>query len=90
MAAQMRDIVDVSKMLGDETRASIVVALGKGKKSVGELCDELKLPQPTTSHHLALLRMSGLVTRERKGKQIFYSLDRSKLSPLREFLGKLK
>ena len=89
-AAQMRDIVDVSRMLGDETRASIVVALVKGKKSVGELCGDLKLPQPTTSHHLALLRMSGLVSRERKGKRIFYTLERAKLSPLRDFLAKLK
>ena len=82
MAVQMRDIVDVSKMLGDETRASIVVTLGKGKKSVGELCSELKLPQPTTSHHLALLRMGGFVKARRNGKQVIYESDKAALKLL--------
>jgi ArsR family transcriptional regulator len=64
--------------------------LSKGTRTVGSLCKELKLPQPTTSHHLALLRMSGMVRRERKGKEMFYSLNREKLTPVRQFLAGLK
>jgi ArsR family transcriptional regulator len=89
-AEQVRDVADVCRMLADQTRASIVAILAKGSKSVGMLCRELKLPQPTTSHHLALLRMSGLAERERKGKQIFYSLNRKMLAPVKQFLAMLK
>ncbi|KPJ52342.1 MAG: hypothetical protein AMS16_06480 [Planctomycetes bacterium DG_58] len=89
-AEQVREVADVCRMLADPTRASIVAILSKGPKSVGMLCGELKLPQPTTSHHLALLRMTGVVRRQRKGKQMFYSLSREKLTPVKKFLAKLK
>ena len=35
---------------------------------------KLKLPQNSASHHLGLLRESGLVVNRREGKQKFYSL----------------
>ena len=89
-AEQVREVADVCRMLADPTRASIVAILAKGSKSVGMLCRDLKLPQPTTSHHLALLRMTGVVRRQRKGKQMFYSLNREKLTPVKKFLAKLK
>lgn len=83
---ELRETVDVCRMLADQTRASIVAMLSKGSESVGTLCRELKLPQPTTSHHLALLRMSGLVQRMRKGRQMFYTLNRDMLTPVKQFL----
>jgi len=89
-AGQVQDVVEVCKMLGDPTRVSIVALLAKGAKSVGMLCDALDLPQPTSSHHLALLRMTGVVGRRRKGKQMFYSLNREKLTPVKKFLASLK
>ena len=87
---QVQEIADVCKMLGDPTRLSIVASLGKKSKSVGMLCTELALPQPTVSHHLGLMRMARLVSRQRKGKQMFYSLNRKQLGPLKAFLAKLK
>ena len=89
-AELLQDIVDACGMLADPTRVSIVAILGKASKSVGMLCSELKLAQPTTSHHLGLLRRTGLVSRQRKGKQMFYSLRREKLQPVKQFLAKLK
>ena len=89
-AGQLDDVVEVCKMLGDATRAGIVATLAKGPKSVGELCKELKVSQPMTSHHLALLRMSGLVIRERKGKERIYSLNTERLKPVEKFLAELK
>ena len=89
-AERVEDVVDVCKMLGDPTRLSIIEILAKGPKSVGALCDRLDLSQPTASHHLALLRMSGIARRQRKGKRQMYSLDRERLTPVRKFLAKLK
>ena len=89
-AGQLDDVVDVCNMLSDHTRAGIVASLAKGPRSVGELCKELKTSQPTASHHLALLRMSGLVRRQRKGKQMIYSLEKERLKPVAKFLAQLK
>ena len=88
--AEIRDSADVCRMLADSTRLSIVALLAQGQRSVGRLCRELDLTHPLVSYHLALLRMSGLVDRKRKGKQMFYSLNRSKLEPARVFLAKMK
>jgi ArsR family transcriptional regulator len=89
-AGQLDDVVDVCGMLADHTRAGIIASLAKGPRSVGELCRELKVPQPTASHHLALLRMSGLVIRERRGKERIYSLDRDRLKAVEKFLAGLE
>ena len=88
-AGQLDDVVDVCKMLGDPTRAGIVASVAKRPKSVGELCKELRVPQPTASHHLALLRHTGLVLRQRKGKQMIYSLDKQRLKPVAKFLAQV-
>ena len=89
-ADQLQDVVDVCRMLADTTRASMLAILAKGPRTVGELCRELKLPQPTVSHHLALLRITGLLERRRKGKQMIYNLNREKLAPVNQFMAMLK
>jgi DNA-binding transcriptional ArsR family regulator len=84
------EVVGVCNMLGDNTRASIIAALAKREKSVGDLCGELELPQPGISYHLGLLRATKVVTRKRTGKQMLYSLDRATLKPLEKFLAALR
>ena len=87
---QAREVADVCRMLADPTRVSMLASLCDGAKSVGVLCERLKLSQPTASHHLALLRMSGLVRRQRKGKQMFYSLNEKRLAVVVKFLASFK
>ena len=89
-AKEVPEIAEVCGMLGDATRLGIVALLAGGRKSVGALCEKMGLPQPTVSHHLALLRHTGVVDRQRKGKQMIYSLDRKRLAPLKKFLAKMK
>ncbi|CAN5538927.1 hypothetical protein BH10PLA1_BH10PLA1_11680 [soil metagenome] len=62
------------RLLSDRTRLNIVLLLAQGERNVTSLCEELRLPQPTVSHHLGLLRTSNLVTNRRMGKQVFYAL----------------
>ena len=88
--AELQAIADVCHMLADPTRASIVALLARGPKPVMSLVKELKLRQPTVSHHLGLLRNQHLLDGKRKGKQVFYSLSRGKLGVVREFLAKVK
>jgi DNA-binding transcriptional ArsR family regulator len=49
--------------------------LAAGERNVSSLCEDLKLPQPTVSHHLGLLRMNNVIGNRRSGKQVFYTLN---------------
>ena len=70
---KFEELARVFHSLGDKTRLSIMALLTKGEMNVTTLCNKLKLPQSSTSHHLSLLRLGGLVQARRDGKQIFYS-----------------
>jgi len=62
--------------LADEHRLAIVASLAQadGEICVCDFTDRLPLNQPTVSHHLRILRESGLVTSERRGTWVYYSL----------------
>lgn len=61
--------------LGDETRQQIIMQLIETHKlSVNEITLETSLSRPAISHHLKILRTSGLVSVERRGTQRFYYL----------------
>ena len=63
------------KLLSDETRIRILhYLLQQEEFNVRTLCDLLKQSQPAVSHHLALLRMAGLIECRRDGKQNFHHL----------------
>ena len=68
------------KGLADPKRLMIIEALRGGERSVGEICDELELPQANVSQHLAILRDRGLVTPRRDGQFVFYSLSSDKIT----------
>jgi DNA-binding transcriptional ArsR family regulator len=71
----LEQLASLFRLLSDRTRLSILMKLAEGERNVTTLCEDLKLPQPTVSHHLALLRMSSIVGNRRAGKQVFYSLN---------------
>ena len=70
---KFEELARVFHSLGDKTRLSIMMLLTEGEMNVTTLCNKLKLPQSSVSHHLSLLRIGGLVKTRRDGKQIFYS-----------------
>ena len=72
-----KDLVQVFKLLSDETRLRIIMHLVHEQElHVTGLCDRLSISQPAVSHHLALLRVSGLIDVRRDGKHNFYSVQR--------------
>ena len=70
---RFEELARVFHSLGDKTRLSIMMLLTEGEMNVTTLCNKLKLPQSSVSHHLSLLRIGGLVKTRRDGKQIFYA-----------------
>jgi ArsR family transcriptional regulator len=70
-----KDLVQVFKLLSDETRLRVLMYLAReGELHVTALCDKLNQSQPAVSHHLALLRVAGLIEARRDGKHNFYSV----------------
>jgi len=70
-----KDLVQVFKLLSDETRLRILMYLAREHElHVSALCDRLGQSQPAVSHHLALLRVAGLIEARRDGKHNFYSV----------------
>src|SRR5215470_667829 len=71
----IRELAQVFKLLSDETRLRILFYLAQHTElHVTDLCQRLGQSQPAVSHHLALLRVSGLIESRREGKHNFYSV----------------
>ena len=71
----VRDLAQVFKLMSDETRLRILLYLAQNSElHVTDLCNRLGQSQPAVSHHLALLRVSGLIEARREGKHNFYSV----------------
>lgn len=65
--------------LADANRIMILYELSAGPKNVTELCTSLKMPQPLVSRHLKILRERGMVTTERRGTVMIYTLSDARL-----------
>jgi len=72
--------VHFAKALADETRQKIMNLVCCQWLSVNEIVEQLNVTQPTVSHHLAILRESGLVDVREEGKQTFYSLNQERVA----------
>lgn len=64
----------ICQALADPKRILILYELKEGPKTVTELTEALKVPQPTVSRHLKMLRDQRLVNNERDGVSVRYSL----------------
>jgi ArsR family transcriptional regulator, arsenate/arsenite/antimonite-responsive transcriptional repressor len=62
---------------------SMLAAAPEGEVCVCEFVAPLGKSQPTVSHHLKILGEASLVHGDRRGKWVWYSLDRERLAALR-------
>jgi ArsR family transcriptional regulator len=71
------------RALGDETRLRILEALASGERSVSDLTAHVDIGQSLMSHHLRILRESGLVIDHRRGRWIYYAIVESALAAVK-------
>ena len=69
------------KALADPTRR-ILELLRDGDLTAGELAEHFDISKPSLSHHLATLKSAGLVSDERRGQNIVYSLNTTVMQDL--------
>lgn len=69
---------ELFSLLSDDTRLRCLMLLKKeGELCVCEISQIIESVQPKISRHLALMRNSGLVSDERRGQWVYYSLSPS-------------
>jgi predicted transcriptional regulator len=86
---QVEQLVSFFQALADVTRLKLVGMLAQREQSVEELATALEVRQPTVSHHLAKLRLLGMVRLRKEGQVHYYSLDEQSVQSMaRQVLSK--
>lgn len=78
------------KALNDDTRRKILELLRKRDMTAGEIADQFNMTKPSISHHLDLLKQSDLVTAEKKGQFVVYSINTTVIDDLLKWVLKMK
>ena len=71
----MTDLNLPFKALADPTRRKIIMLLKKESLTPGEIAEHFDMTKPSISHHLNMLKQADLVSDERKGQNIYYTLN---------------
>ena len=67
---------DCLGLLGDNTRTKIIQRLRNRPSTVSEIEANFSFTQPTISYHLKVLKKLGMVLNKKKGRQIYYFLNK--------------
>lgn len=80
------EMADFYKIMGDNTRISILHALSFSEMCVCDISMLLQMNQSTISHQLKTLRQTRLVKNRREGKVVYYSLNDSHVQKIIELV----
>lgn len=74
--AQFKKSIPLFETLSDESRQLIIITLGEHHQglSVSQITSSVPLSRPAVSHHLKILKQSGFIDFEKKGKENIYYL----------------
>ena len=75
-------MIEICRVLGDPVRWSVVAELRHGTRCACELAEASGAAPSLLSHHLRVLREAGLVTAQRRGRWIDYTLVSDRLGEL--------
>ena len=73
-AVDYRRLAGRLRLVSDPTRLRLLLVLGEGERSVGDLAAALGSSDASTSHHLAKLRAAGVVEPRKDSQRVYYSL----------------
>ena len=80
----------ICKALSDPNRLRIVQLLTGGERCACELLEQMRITQPTLSHHMKTLEECGLVSSRRKGKWSHYSLNGDRWTAFRDYIESIR
>ena len=79
----------VFRALADPTRRRIIAILARGPRPVSEIASKFDISRPAVAKHLAILRQSGLVIVEKKGRERINRLTPTPLDAAARWLEKI-
>ena len=83
-------MLDFMKSLASESRINILLLFVDGQeRTVNQIAETVGLGQPTTSEHLAIMKRSGVLVSEKRGKEVYYRPDRMQIAEYLEILSDL-
>jgi DNA-binding transcriptional ArsR family regulator len=78
---------DAFNAIAEPRRRDIIALLVDGRDhAVNDVVAVLRLPQPTVSKHLGVLRKVGIVTVSKRGKMRLYRLNPQELKPIHDWV----
>lgn len=77
------------RAVADPNRLKILCVLQKGSKCVCKIVPAIGISDKLVSHHLKQLKKIGLLTEQREGNFIRYSLDRKAIKDYKTLLNKI-
>ena len=80
----------IFKAFNDPTRREILNLLRERDMTAGEIADRFNMTKPSISHHLDLLKQADLVTIERNGQFLVYSINTTVVDDIMQWLLSLK
>ncbi|MCA0932714.1 autorepressor SdpR family transcription factor [Lutimonas saemankumensis] len=78
------------KALNDDTRRQIIELLKDRDLNAGEIAAHFEMSKPSISHHLDILKRAELISSEKKGQFVNYSLNTTILEDLISWILTLK
>jgi DNA-binding transcriptional ArsR family regulator len=78
----MDQLEKVAKGISDKNRIRIINLLLKDSWRVSDIAFELELEENLASHHLRTLQKNGLVKSVKKGREVFYSINKTKITSI--------
>lgn len=77
-----------SKAFADKNRLKILEYVSEGPKNVSQVADKLNVEENLASHHLRVLARLGFLKNDKKGREVYYRLNETKLVALIQSLCK--
>lgn len=68
-------LADFYKVMGDQTRLKILIALEKKELCVSDMCNVIGMSRSAVSHQLKALKAAKLIRSRKDGKAVYYFLD---------------
>lgn len=85
-----KKVASMFKALGDENRIQILQMLRGGEKCACRILEEMKVTQPTLSHHMKILCDCGIVNGRKEGKWMHYSISEDGVRLVTDYLEQLR
>jgi ArsR family transcriptional regulator len=78
------EIIKIFKALSVDSRLQILKLIKENRLCVNAITQKLKISQPAVSQHLAILKKAGLVSSERYGSIIHYSINMDRVDDFKK------